>query len=172
MNKVNLRSVVSTLTRFGLALASVGISFALSMVMHHYHLVHPFTSFSMVAIAVTFWYGGAGPGLFALLLSFYVTRRYFIPPLVLGHSISESYLIIYAVFGILVSWFSASRRHAERSLTEARDTLDVRVKRRTAELEESYHQLERAQSELSCEKDRLKLLLELTNTIASNLELR
>jgi len=81
MNKVNLRSVVSTLARFGLALASVGISFALSMVMHHYHLVHPFTSFSMLAIAITFWFSGAGPGLLTLLLSFYVTRRYFIPPL-------------------------------------------------------------------------------------------
>jgi len=172
MKKPDLRSGVSAMMRFALAPSSVAISLTLSMVLRHYHLVHPFTSFSMLAIAITFWYGGPGPGLLALLLSFYVTRRYFIPPFVLGGSLSESYLIIYAVFGVLVSWFSSSRRLAERSLTEARDMLEVRVKQRTAELEESYHQLERAQSELGCEKDRLKLLLDLNNTIASNLELR
>jgi formate hydrogenlyase transcriptional activator len=43
---------------------------------------------------------------------------------------------------------------------------------RTTELQESNNQLQKAQAELRSEKDRLKLLLNLNNTIVSNLELR
>src|SRR5438105_891869 len=173
ISKWKARLKLSPVLRYGLAAVAVGIAGTLAATMRHYHLPHPFTSFSMAAIAITFWYCGAGPGLVALLLSFLVMRGFFVPSQILpGNGSSESYLIIYAIFGTLVSWFSASRRRAERSCTEARDTLELRVMERTTELQESNNQLQKAEAELRSEKDRLKLLLDLNNTIVSNLELR
>src|SRR5207245_6710434 len=95
----------------------------------------------------------------------------FVPVKILGSS-SESYLIIYGIFGAAVGWFSASRRRAERLLTEARDHLELRVAERTSELTETNKELHAIHTELRHEKDRLKLLLELTNDVVSNLEIR
>jgi len=136
-----------------------------------YDLPSPFTSFSFAAIAVTFWYAGTGPGLLALLLS-YLTRRHLPVPVHIDGSSAEPYLIIYGIFGVFVGWFSASRHRAERLLTEARDNLELRVAKRTSELAGANRELQTTQAELWSEKDRLKLLLELTNNVVSNLEIR
>ena len=71
-----------------------------------------------------------------------------------------------------MGWFSHSRRRAERLLIEARENLEIRVAKRTAELTTANEQLKSTQAELRGEKDRLKLLLDLNNSIVSNLELR
>ncbi|PYX26359.1 MAG: Fis family transcriptional regulator [Acidobacteria bacterium] len=71
-----------------------------------------------------------------------------------------------------MSWFSASRRRAERLLTEARNHLELRVAERTIELKETNKELQEIHAELRREKDRLKLLLDLNNSLVSNLELR
>ena len=94
-----------------------------------------------------------------------------IPVKIIG-SASESYLVIYGIFGAAVSWFSATRRRAERLLTEARDHLELRVTQRTSELSGTNKELHAIHEELWHEKDRLKLLLDLNNSIVSNLKLR
>ena len=66
--------------------------------------------------------------------------------------------VIYGIFGLLVSWFSSSRRRAERLLTEARDNLELRVAERTSELRQANEELQSTQAELRAEKDRLQLL--------------
>jgi formate hydrogenlyase transcriptional activator len=109
--------------------------------------------------------------LLALVLSYFALSDLFVPAKILGSS-SESYLVIYGIFGAAVSWFSASHRRAERLLTHARDSLEIRVVERTGELTESNQQLQNTQAELRGEKDRLKLLLDLNNSIVSKLELR
>jgi PAS domain-containing protein len=60
----------------------------------------------------------------------------------------ESFVILYAIFTLLVGWFSAVRRRAERLLTEARDNLEFRVAERTGELTNANEQLESTQAEL------------------------
>src|SRR5712675_2666306 len=112
--------------RYGAAVILVAAALGTALILRHDNLPHPFTSFSFAAIAVTFWYGGTGPGLLALLLSYLAMSDFFVPVKILGSS-SESYLVIYGIFGAAVSWFSASRRRAERSLTDARDDLELRV---------------------------------------------
>src|SRR5437879_44954 len=156
--------------RYGAALISVALALGTALLLRHYDLPHPFTSFSLAAIAVTFWVAGTGPGLLALLLSYWAMSHFLIP-LRIGGLTSDSYLVIYGVFGLLVSRFSSSRHRAERLLTEARDTLELRVADRTGELTKTNEQLHSTQAELQDEKDRLKLLLELTNDIVSNLEI-
>src|SRR5882762_2975784 len=156
--------------RYGAAAVSVGVALATALVLRYYHLPHPFTSFSFAAIAITVWYAGTGPGLFALLLASHV-RSYFSIPVTVGHSAPESYLVVYGMFGIFVSWFSSSRRRAERLLARARDDLEIRVMQRTAELTTVNLELQSTQAELRSQKDRLQLLLDLTTDAVSNLEI-
>src|SRR5580700_12002196 len=107
----------SALLGYGGAVLSVGVALGAATVLRHYHLAHPFTSFSFAAIAITFWCAGTAPGMFALLLS-YFAMTYLWMPIRIGSSASDSLLLIYAVFGLFVSWFSSSRRRAERLLAE------------------------------------------------------
>src|ERR1700730_15795485 len=166
------RRAPAVVLRYGLAVVSAAVALATALILRHYDLPHPFTSFSMAAVALTFWYAGTGPGLLGLL-SFLAMGRFFIRfEIFPGGPSPESYLIVYGIFGLLVSWFSASRHRAERLVTEARENLEVRVAERTSELKQSNDDLQSTQAELRSEKDRLKLLLDLNNAIVSNLELR
>jgi formate hydrogenlyase transcriptional activator len=157
--------------RYGAAVALVAAALGAALILRHQGLPHPFTSFSFAAIAIAFWCAGTGPGLLALLLSYLALSDLFMPVKVLGTS-SESYLVIYGIFGAAVSWFSASRRRAERLLIEARDHLELSVAERTTELTDANRELQDIQAELRQEKDRLKLLLELNNSMVSKLDLR
>ena len=151
------RPVLAAALRYGAAVISVAVALGMALILRHYALPHPFTSFSFMAVAITSWYAGTGPGLLALLLS-YLAMSYFSIPNRIGGASSESYLVIYGIFGFLVSWFSSSRRRAERLLTEARDNLELRVAERTSELRQANEELQSTQAELRSEKDRLQLL--------------
>jgi hypothetical protein len=130
------------------AAVAVGVAAIAALVLRRYDLPHPFTSFSFAAIAIAFWYAGTGPGLLAVMLSCSL-QSFFFTPLKVGNLPWDSYLIIYGVFGFLVSWFSSSRIRAERLLFEARDALEIRVAERTTELTTANQALQRAQGELS-----------------------
>jgi len=151
------RPALAAALRYGAAVISVAVALGMALILRHYALPHPFTSFSFMAVAITSWYAGTGPGLLALLLS-YLAMSYFSIPNRIGGASSESYLVIYGIFGFLVSWFSSSRRRAERLLTEARDNLELRVAERTSELRQANEELQSTQAELRSEKDRLQLL--------------
>jgi hypothetical protein len=53
----------SAAVRYGIAVILVAAALGTALVLRHDNLPHPFTSFSFRAIAITFWYGGTGPGL-------------------------------------------------------------------------------------------------------------
>jgi hypothetical protein len=132
---VTARPALAVALRYGLAAASVATALGTTLILRHYGFPPRFIShFTLIAIAITFWCTGTGPGLLALLLSSLgvslLARKHFLLP---GFPL-ESFLIFYAVFSMLMSWFSASRRHAEQLLTEARDNLEFRVAKRTDEL--------------------------------------
>src|SRR5258708_6325478 len=171
ISKLRTRPELGLVKRYGAAVVLVAMALSTALILRHSNLPHPFMSFSFAAIAITFWCAGAGPGLLALLLSYFALSNLFAPVKILGSS-SESYLVIYGIFGAAVSWFSATRRRAERLLTEARDDLELRVAERTSELTHTNKELQGIHAELRHEKDRLKLLLDLNNSIVSNLELR
>jgi formate hydrogenlyase transcriptional activator len=161
----------SVLVRYGMAVAAVGVALEAALLLRKHHLPHPFTSFSFAAIAVSFWYGGTGPGVLALLLS-YSVLSVFLLPMKVGLPPSESYLIIYGVLGLFLSWFSSSRHRSEQMLTEARDHLEMCVAERTSQLTHSLDELQSTQSELRTEKNRLKVLLDLTTGLVSPVNIR
>src|SRR4029077_9152287 len=171
MSRFSVRPGSAVVLRYGTAIISVAVALGITLLLRHDNLPHPFISFSLAAIAITFWSGGTGPGVLALLLSYLALSALFVPGKIIGSS-SEPYLAFYGIFGAAVSWFSTSRRRAERLLTEARDHLEVRVAERTRELAQANEELRGAHAELRHEKDRLKLLLDLNNSIVSKLDLR
>ncbi|HVI09893.1 MAG TPA: sigma 54-interacting transcriptional regulator, partial [Candidatus Binatia bacterium] len=148
------RRTAAPLQRYGSAVVLVAMATAATLLLHYYNLPHPFTSFSFTAIALAFWYAGTGPGLLAVGLSC-AMLPYFYMNVKIGRLSWDSYLILYGMFGLFVSWFSSSRIRAERLLSEARDSLEVCVSERTSELMKANEELQRAQQELSALTQKL-----------------
>src|SRR5437763_622238 len=171
ISRLSVRPRSAVVLRYGTATILVAVALGIALFLRHDNLPHPFISFSLAAIAITFWSAGTGPGLVALFLSYLSLSALFVPGKILGSS-SEPYLAFYGIFGAAVSWFSTSRRRAERLLADARDHLEVRVAKRTRELAQANEELQGTHAELRHEKDRLKLLLDLNNSIVSKLDLR
>lgn len=116
--------------RYGLALASVGAAFLLERIFGYFHLPQAFGLFAVSAIAITFWYSGTAPGVFAAVLSSIVRDYYFEPQIS-----TESRLLfdlVFLVFALLMS-----------RVVKERNQLERRVAARTAELTRSNDDLKR-----------------------------
>lgn len=112
ISRFGARLAWAVVLRYGAAVILVAAALGAALILRHDNLPHPFTSFSFAAIAITFWCAATGPGLLALLLSYLALSDLFVPVKIIWSS-SESYLVIYGIFGTAVSWSSASRRRAE-----------------------------------------------------------
>ena len=134
--------VASPAIRYGLAIVSVALALLITQSLQP--TVFP-TPLFFSAIVISTWYGGSGPGLFAVLLATALLQYYFVseartlsarPPEIL-------YLAQFSLPALLTCWFVKKRKEAEADLKEARDQLEARVQQRTAELRESNEQLQR-----------------------------
>ena len=135
ISKLTVRPTLAVVLRYGLAVLLVAIALAIAVITHLHHSPPRFVShFVLLAIAITFWCAGTGPGLLALLLSCLgvavLARTHFLTPdFPLG-----SFLVFFVVFSMVLSLFTASRRRALQELRKARDELEIKVAERTAEL--------------------------------------
>jgi transcriptional regulator with GAF, ATPase, and Fis domain len=113
-----------------LAVASVGLAFVVARTFLHFHLPLAIMSFSLCAIAITFWYAGVGPGILALLLAVLMRTFIFQP---------EVDWISRMTYNFVFILFSGFMLQA----TRAKNELESRVARRTASLtkvNEDLHQ--------------------------------
>src|SRR5262244_1572279 len=125
--------VTSVVLRYGLAVVSVAIALGLAL-LAQLQAVHnlEFPLFLM-AIAVTIWCAGNGPGVLAVVLASLSFDYFFTQPLYsfdIGPS-DRPYFIVFILFALMIGWFSSRRRRIEQELRQARDELETEVAART-----------------------------------------
>jgi PAS domain S-box-containing protein len=116
--------------RYGLAVVSVAAALGLSLAFTRFHLPQPFGAFALSAIAITFWYAGAAPGILAAVLSS-IVRDYLFEP----NTSTESRLLfdlVFLVFALLMT-----------QVVRGRNELQLKVAERTVELTQLNDNLKR-----------------------------
>src|SRR5260370_30752271 len=131
--KLQWRLAHSAVLRYGLAVASFGIALGLALLAQHYGFRNVEVPLLLFAVAVTAWYAGPGPAALTVVLSIAFFDYFFTEPRYTFYVTSSDipYLIVFISFALLVAWFSAVRRRAERDLRKARDHLQIALVDRT-----------------------------------------
>ena len=154
MGEVRSGRVSELAFEYGLKPAGIAVVFVLVALLWTFPLQHlidyPFVFLFFGAIMGSAWFGGSIAGLIAVVLSSLLVTYFFIPPL---YSISvaaesQSFLAAFILFAITMSFVSSARKRAETQVRHARDLLEVRVKERTAELEQSNREIQQSEREL------------------------
>src|ERR1700680_5272493 len=110
------RPAISVVSRYGLAVVSVAAALGGAQAFLYFHLPQPFTAFALSAIAVTYWYGGTMPGIFAALLSLVVRGYYFEPEI---STVSRVfYDLVFLIFALLMTRITRTRNELEVSVAE------------------------------------------------------
>jgi len=111
--------------RYGVALGATLLALLLTMVIRPEN--EPLFALFFVAVLVSAWYGGLGPGLFATLLSFVMTSYYILPePDQLPFDTSTFVrLSVEAVAALIIGSLTAAHRRTTATLRAQREQLQV-----------------------------------------------
>jgi C4-dicarboxylate-specific signal transduction histidine kinase len=114
-----------------------------------YPFLYPF----LFAVMLAAWFGGTGPGLFAVALSLLAVSYYFIPPPDAFEMKIEDvpYFAAFAASGLLASWLSSDRRRIERKLRER----TAEVERTNEALRTEFMERQRAEEERRSAQEQL-----------------
>jgi PAS domain S-box-containing protein len=131
----------SVIKRYGLAVSLVLCALLVTLLINPDELVAPLF---FLAILLSAWVGGMGPGLAAAALATLAVVYFFLPPKYTPwFDLAElPPLLVFFLTAVVVSWWSAVRQRAETLLKRARDELEAKVQERTADLSRSNEQLQ------------------------------
>jgi PAS domain S-box-containing protein len=110
---------------YALAILSVGIALAASLVLEHFHFRVPSALLLLFAVTISSWYGGRGPAVLAFVLSTIGFYWYFVEPVrtIYVYRSEIPFFIVFTAFVALLSWFGTVRRRAEAALRRSEQTL-------------------------------------------------
>jgi C4-dicarboxylate-specific signal transduction histidine kinase len=129
--------------RYSLAFVTVAAACATTHVIDLASFEGPNFFLFFVAIALTAWVGGHGPGWLSVMLSVLAADFFFTPPLyVIDLSAKDiPWFIAFALCAMAVNAMSLQRRRMEVMLRRAYDELEQRVQERTLDLQLSNNKL-------------------------------
>ena len=109
-------NIPSILQRYGLAVLSVAIALGLGVFLTSYKIERVEFPVFLLAVAVTVWYAGTGPGILALLLSAVAFDYFFTEPRYSLYITAADvpYYLAFILFALLLTWFSFARKKAEQ----------------------------------------------------------
>src|ERR1051326_5114643 len=146
-----------TISAYGVSLLSVGVATVLRIgldpVLGEHH---PFTLY-FAAVAVASWYGGLGPGLFAIVLSYFGADWFFISPrfeLNLPHTNLDEFMALMAFLfsSLAIAFTSQLLRHALQRARRKQHELELEI----VERQRAEDALKQAQAQLREYADRLE----------------
>jgi PAS domain S-box-containing protein len=145
---------VAVIGRYALAVLCVAVALMTTSLLQSGALFAPLF---FLAIILSAWFGGMGPGLLAALLATICIDYFFLAP-VYNFKFNLSHLpqlLVFFISAVLVSSWSAVRKRAETLLRRARDEQEAKVQERTADLKQANEKL---QSEIT-ERQRVEQTL-------------
>jgi signal transduction histidine kinase len=118
----------SILRRYALALVLVGVSLWLSLTLHS-AVAGPFWVLFPIAVLVSNWYGGRGPGWFAAVSAALAVQYYLFPPVHQFTLRSEDIPLFVCFVGIqvLANWVITWRKQAEEAVRRTSEELVAKV---------------------------------------------
>jgi two-component system, LuxR family, sensor kinase FixL len=131
----------SAVLRYGLAVSSVAVAVIVTYLIRPDVLISPLF---FLAILLSAWFGGFGPGIVAASFATLAINYFFLhdSQTVRITLIDVPKITVFFASALLVSSWSAAKGRAETLLRRARDELEVRVQERTLDLRQSNQQLQ------------------------------
>jgi PAS domain S-box-containing protein len=131
--KALLSQIQAVAVGCGLAILSVAVALGIGNFLYNQHVEGVEFPILLLAVAVTVWYAGTWPGILALVLSTLGFNYYFTAPRYSFYVTLADipYYVVFLLFALLVTWFSALRRRVEINLRQSQDELRREVAIRT-----------------------------------------
>jgi K+-sensing histidine kinase KdpD len=99
----HLPRILPAIQRYGLAVLSVSVALGGAFLLQRYNFRGFSDSLFLFAIAITAWYTGPGPAIFALLSSYLAVDYFFVEPIYSLDITREDipHFVVFAVFALL-----------------------------------------------------------------------
>lgn len=133
----------SRIRTYGLAIVATSIAWSVDILLED-RFRESSGGLYVAAALVSTWFGGFGPGLFAIALAAAINLAFFNHPdfsLAVGVYGLER-LMLFTGVALVVNWLAARVRDDQKKLRELNAELEEKVQKRTAALNESNEQLE------------------------------
>ncbi len=130
--------------RYLIAIALVALAWMITFGLRHLIDAPSFqTPFFVCAIVLSSWIGGAGPGVLATVLSIFTIEFAFTEPrYTFSFTLSDvPKFTVFLLAGVFISLLARRQRRDEEALLVARESLEEKVRERTADLEATNKKL-------------------------------
>ena len=115
----------SAISRYAIAALSIALALVVAELTVVFLHTEPVVSLFLCAILFVAWFGGLGPGLFAVVLAFFAFDYFLVAPFnsFAVETTEIPRLVLFTITALFVSFLSASQRNTAETLRRSRDSL-------------------------------------------------